>query len=380
MKNLLFTTLLTIFLSNILSAQVARFNLFGESSPATSPADATDPNLTVSSLTRGLTAAASAAGNSFRTTGFQNNGIATTNTDYFQVTLQATSGNKVSLTTLSGKLAGTSGFAVSPGVMSQFAYSLDGVAFTLIGSPTTTIGTPATFSVSVSSIPALQDVPTGTTITLRYYASGQTTTGGWGFNSPTAAATDDGLSIAGTVSALPVELFKFNALTSKNKVNLLFTTASEKDNAYFAIERSNDGAIFSAIGRVEGKGTTTTLQNYTFIDESPLNGRNFYRLKQVDTNGKFEYSPVKMVAFGRNNAIQLVPTQADDFMEINLDKALSENTTWEITNIEGKTVKSGTFNAETTNQRIETYDLQAGQYFVRLLDANQPMIAKFVKL
>src|SRR5436190_6866388 len=75
-------------------------------------------------VTRGAGAAWSTAANSFRTVGFSNNGIATTNTDYFQITLTANSGFTLSLSTIDARLAGTASFAVTPGVSSQFAYSL----------------------------------------------------------------------------------------------------------------------------------------------------------------------------------------------------------------------------------------------------------------
>jgi hypothetical protein len=135
-----------------------------------------------SNITRGSSAAASAGGNSYRTTGFQNNGIATSNTDYFQITLSAASGYATSLSSIDAKVAGTSTYCSTPGVSQQFAYSLDGTNFTLIGSPQSTIGTPGTLTqIDLSGISALQNVAAGTTITIRYYASGQTNSGGWGF-------------------------------------------------------------------------------------------------------------------------------------------------------------------------------------------------------
>ena len=152
-----------------------------------------------SEITRGSTAPSSAAVNSFRTTGFKNEGISTANTDYFQVTLSPAAGKLVSLSTIDANFEGTAGFYVSPGVTSQFAYSLDGTNFTLIGSPvasTSLILSP----VDLSAVSALQDVLSGNTITLRYYASGQTTTGGWGFYSPSAGV--NGLSIAGTTAVI----------------------------------------------------------------------------------------------------------------------------------------------------------------------------------
>ena len=153
-----------------------------------------------SSLTRGATASASTGANSFRTTGFQNNGISVANTDYFETRVKAITGKKVSLSSIDATFYGTTSFAAAPGVSSQFAYSLDGTTYTLIGSPTISVGVPAVMTtVNLSSITALQNVPSTTTIYLRYYASGQTTTGGWGFYSQYAG--NYGLSIDGSITA-----------------------------------------------------------------------------------------------------------------------------------------------------------------------------------
>jgi hypothetical protein len=180
--------------------QIAAWDFFGESSPVTSTADIFNVNMDASnSIVRGSGAASSVATNSFRTVGFQNNGISTANTDYFQVTLSATAGNTLSLSTIDARFAGTATFANSPGVSNQFAYSLDGTTFTLIATPQILIGTPATLTqIDLSGIGALQNVPEATTVTLRFYASGQTTTGGWGFTSPAAGAY--GLAIGGSVN------------------------------------------------------------------------------------------------------------------------------------------------------------------------------------
>lgn len=129
--------LLALFVSFLSSGQttLAAWDFFGENTAnATSSAEIYNVNLDGSNLiSRGGGAAASAAGNSFRTTGFQNNGISTANTDYFQITLSSTTGNNLSLSTIDARFAGTASFAASPGVSNQFAYSLDGTNFTLVG-------------------------------------------------------------------------------------------------------------------------------------------------------------------------------------------------------------------------------------------------------
>ena len=185
----------------VIAAPIAAWDFTGVGSVTNTSLAATtlDNGLGATSITRGADAVWSNASNSWRTTGFQNNGISTGNTDYFQITIQANTGKTVSLTTIDANFAGTGTFTVSPGVSSQFAYSLDGTNFTLIGSPTETIGTPATMTqIDLTAVTALQNVASGTTITLRYYASGQTTSGGWGFNSVSAGT--NGLAIGGVTT------------------------------------------------------------------------------------------------------------------------------------------------------------------------------------
>lgn len=189
--------------TSLQAADIAKWDFFGETSTATSSADVVNAHVAESVvLTRGPGAALSAAANSFRSQGFANNGIALSNTDYFQTTISAKPGYALSLSSIDASVAGTTTYSNSPGTVNQFAYSLDGSNFTLIGSPHTKIGNGALPSTDTSAIPALQEVSAGTTITLRFYASGQTSTGGWGFFSATAGSY--GLAIAGSItSTLP---------------------------------------------------------------------------------------------------------------------------------------------------------------------------------
>ena len=160
-------------------------------------------------ITRGATAGWNSAGNSFSTAGFKNEGISTTNTDYFQITLAPAAGKQVSLSTINANFDGTSTFYATPGVTSQYAYSLDGSTFTLIGSPITSTSLKPT-EIDLTGIVALQNVPPGTTITIRYYASGQTTSGGWRFSSPSVGV--NGLAIGGSFTTI-------NSWTGSNNGN-----------------------------------------------------------------------------------------------------------------------------------------------------------------
>ncbi|HEX2684539.1 MAG TPA: T9SS type A sorting domain-containing protein [Ferruginibacter sp.] len=95
---------------------------------------------------------------------------------------------------------------------------------------------------------------------------------------------------------LPVNLKTFKARAEdNNKVKVFWTTAYEKDNAYFDIERSVDGVNFAPVGRVAGINSNGILTDYVFYDLHALKGVSFYRLKQVDVDTKFSYSPIERV-------------------------------------------------------------------------------------
>ncbi len=210
------------------SAILAGWDFFGQSSPVTFAATTFNTNLdnssTLSNITRGTGAVSSSGGNSFRTTGFMNDGISTSNTDYFQITLKIKNGFSMNLSTIDGSVVGTSTYSASPGVTMQFAYSLDGTTFTLIGSPVVVSGTtPATMpSIDLSGVSTLQNIPFGTTVYIRYYATGQTNTGGWGFSSATAGTY--GLAIGGSLIAYPP------TVTSQAASVIAATTATGNGN------------------------------------------------------------------------------------------------------------------------------------------------------
>jgi len=105
--------------------------------------------------------------------------------------------------------------------------------------------------------------------------------------------------IGGGTDPLPVELINFTAsLRDAQSTNLNWITASEINNSHFEIERSIDGKEWLYVGQVKGNGTTNTIMNYSFVDRFGLAITSpilYYRLKQVDYNGAYEYSDVRKV-------------------------------------------------------------------------------------
>ena len=92
--------------------------------------------------------------------------------------------------------------------------------------------------------------------------------------------------------ALPVELISFTAAAENQKVILKWTTATELNNNGFEIQRRVAESDFATVGFVRGEGTTTNQREYFYIDKELVDGKYFYRLKQIDFNGSYEYSNV----------------------------------------------------------------------------------------
>lgn len=94
---------------------------------------------------------------------------------------------------------------------------------------------------------------------------------------------------------LPIEIASWIVQNETNSVLLEWSTSSEVNNETFQIERSFDGIHWGKIGAVLGAGTTSSMHYYSFVDEEPLDGISYYRLKQVDFNGGHSYSSIKTI-------------------------------------------------------------------------------------
>ena len=165
-------------------------------------------------------------------------------------------------------------------------------------------------------------------------------------------------------TVIPVELASFDAKPVNNTAKLNWLTASERNNGYFDIERSANGQEWSTIGQVKGNGTTSKATNYAFADETPLATVNYYRLKQVDLDGKSSYSPTVSVNFkGNGKQLSVFPNPANDRLNLVSDGFDTEGVV-EIYDLSGRLVQS----VRNTNTQLDISRLNAGLYQLRLLD------------
>lgn len=142
--------------------------------------------------------------------------------------------------------------------------------------------------------------------------------------------------------ALPVNLLSFDAEKFSGKYSrLIWKTATETNNDRFEIERGNDGINFSKIAVVRTAGNSNTAKTYELIDSTPVIGFNYYRLKQFDKDGRFSYSPARLVRFGdiSSKTLRIYPNPAKDWITIELaSNTVTENTVINIIALNGTVV------------------------------------------
>ena len=204
-------------------------------------------------------------------------------------------------------------------------------------------------------------------------ATGATTVMDWGNIGGSAGLMHLGNNIIAN-SYLPVELTQFEAIPKNEMVELSWQTATEKNNEGFEIERSSNGKDWETLDFVQGNGTTLKTQNYTYIDEQPIEN-NYYRLKQIDFDGQFEYSDISHVNYklGIKNYVNVFPNPATD--ELNIIDGQGQAT---IHNLLGQTVRQFSINNEQFS--INVTDLPKGQYILHIKQQNGIMTTKrFIK-
>ncbi len=179
---------------------------------------------------------------------------------------------------------------------------------------------------------------------------------------------------------LPVELGSFEAIKKNQNSLLSWKTLTELNNNYFNIERSADGINYETIGQVDGAGTTNIPQEYTFTDRQPLSGTNYYRLKQVDFDGQFEYSRVQLVNFEVTTNFVIYPTLVHQQLIIESTQSIDQESIIEIYNMIGQRVMQATLSSGNYQTALNLADLPAGQYIVTLRYAGGTITQRIEKL
>ncbi len=182
-----------------------------------------------------------------------------------------------------------------------------------------------------------------------------------------------------SATPLPVELINFDANCDNNNVTLNWSTASETNNDYFTIERSSDAVNFEPVATVNGNGNSSTIINYSWSDDSPLSGTTYYRIKQTDFNGAFEYHGVKTVSCEQETEISIYPNPFEDSFKIQLSENTSYPITVEVLDYLGRTVHKQIVETSATEIALNN-QLSTGTYFVKVITQTTQVVERIVKM
>ena len=178
-----------------------------------------------------------------------------------------------------------------------------------------------------------------------------------------------------TVTAVtPVELVSFTGKKSDKGVQLSWETGSEENNEGFDIERSIDGEHWKTIGYVRGNGNSTELLQYTYLDETPSHGTNYYRLKQNDFDGQFEYSNTISLDFiNEKSEFVLYPNPVEEVLYIDSNQA-SELLEVQLYDANGRLL----WTEKGVVQQISFADYSPGLYFLKIVSSTNQTIQKVI--
>jgi hypothetical protein len=192
----------------------------------------------------------------------------------------------------------------------------------------------------------------------------------------------DNFRLEGTL-VLPISLATFSAKKQNSSTLIQWTTSTEINNDYMAVERSANGRDFAEIGRVQGAGTTQQAQEYEFVDTRPMPGLNYYRLKQVDYDGQYEYHKTVVVDFSGKQQLGLnvYPTLANSHINLILtgDQEIDEGTQLQIVGADGRVWQSIHWLEKAGQMELPVASLPAGHYWVKLINKEQVQQAYFQK-
>lgn len=179
------------------------------------------------------------------------------------------------------------------------------------------------------------------------------------------------------VAPLPVELTSFTAVSQNQQVTLNWSTATELNNNGFEVQRSNSNSDFVSVAFIQGLGTTTNQQNYSYIDKNLSAGVYIYRLKQIDYNGQFDYSnsiEVDVVSLDNYSLLQNYPNPFNPTTKIGyilkdrtnvkvvVMNSLGEEIAVLVNELQDQGLHQLDFNASNLSSGIYFYSIQTSQF------------------
>jgi hypothetical protein len=180
----------------------------------------------------------------------------------------------------------------------------------------------------------------------------------------------------------PVKMTSFAASKQGAAVQLKWSTASEQNNAYFDVQKSSDGQTFTSIGTKAGAGNSNAVLDYFFTDRKPSSGLNYYRLNQVDADGKSTLSNPVAIDFGFDgSSMEVYTTKNVSVLSVNIKSGKASTGKFVVYNIAGQKVleQAISLNSGSNEMGINLPDLKKGIYVAAYQSGNQILTQKFIR-
>lgn len=207
----------------------------------------------------------------------------------------------------------------------------------------------------------------------------------WGWGSGSFGNIGNGSTINSntpqTVSCiviLPVTWLYATAVWKNNTALIKWATASESNTSRFEIEHSIDGYIYSAIGTAAAAGSSSGTQRYEFLHNNPVDEKNYYRIKQVDRDGRFTYSSVIILNSNQRLLTTISPNPVIQNTTIRFSKSAAPSSIT-LLNANGQTVLQQAVKAGSSTAIVEMHRLPAGIYYLQLHTAGNIETQKIIK-
>jgi hypothetical protein len=173
---------------------------------------------------------------------------------------------------------------------------------------------------------------------------------------------------------LPIELISFTGQCNGNIIELKWVTATEINNDYYTVERSMNNMSWETIGQVDGAGNSNTFRNYFFSDPEHNNGIFYYRFKQTDFDGNFNYSNIINVESCKEDLteIKVYPNPVTDYLKIIVQDNSSfsfSNVSFSLYDINQKLLENKIIEGSETTVSLECF--APGTYFLKVIQDNK---------
>ena len=155
-------------------------------------------------------------------------------------------------------------------------------------------------------------------------------------------------------SPVPVELSHFKATAVEETSVLDWRTASEINNAGYEVQRNTLGSDWVTIGWVDGNGTKQSASDYAFVDESPLNGVNYYRLRQLDFDGSKSFSGIVSTRFAKTTDVEVYPNPSQGNFHVDLPEVPTGELLFRVADVNGRLIHQ----EKIVDPGFATYDLE----------------------